>query len=329
MLAHLKQYWGKAWFLLIPGIVVVVCSCDESDEIGVPVPDQLAVDAWPAWSPDGREIAYYRFVESSSGPPGIYSIQSDGSDNHLLFDSSIPTWDLRFSPDGKQLSMTIDLEVYVFDLDQQSLKQITESGGNAQAADWSPDGRSLVYSGPFIRSGQAPDGGLHIVDIATLNDRKLLNNGQMIYGSNPRWSPSGEPIAFWASDHLANRNIFTVTSNAAELDQLTNSRGETADNPVWINGGKLILYNWRSYDGHTPLQTRVMQADGSQQRTWPVLIRRYEAISPDSRHFVTYGAQDDITLVLFIRGIEDKTGETLRQLTSYSPPPLPDLRATR
>jgi hypothetical protein len=59
------------------------------------------------------------------------------------------------------------------------------------------------------------------------------------------------------------------------------------------------------------------------------LVNYYDAISPDSRHIVTAAQQDSShtieglpVWVLFIRNIDDVSGTSLRQLTSYSPPEL-------
>src|SRR5437867_1615038 len=42
------------------------------------------VDDSPAWSPDGRFIAYHRAFISSDGPPGVYLISRDGGKPHQI-----------------------------------------------------------------------------------------------------------------------------------------------------------------------------------------------------------------------------------------------------
>jgi Tol biopolymer transport system component len=300
-------------------LMVLLSACDSGDMIGIPEPTQVLVDTSPVWSPNGTAVAYYRFFPSSAGPPGIYLIQSDGTNNQLIMESSVWTRDLRFSPDSTRLSMTIGLEIYILDLQDRMLRRLTSSKGNAEWGDWSPDSQFLVYSGPFIRPGQPDDGGLHIIEVVTGTDHRLFHKGARVYGRNPRWSPLGEPIAFWAINGT-NSDVFTIRSDGSELLRVTNSNSDSEEDPRWFYGGSHLLYYWSDDNHSTAAQTRIMRADGSEQSRWPVFIAYYDAISPDSRYLVTHGAQHD-SLVLFIRDIGDAEGTSLRQLTTFSPPP--------
>jgi TolB protein len=63
--------------------------------------DHPKIDMWPAWSPDGKRIA---FVSNRDGNYELYLMNADGSEprnltNHPATDSS-PCW----SPDGKRIA---------------------------------------------------------------------------------------------------------------------------------------------------------------------------------------------------------------------------------
>jgi len=318
----------SAFFLF----AILLIACNNSTGPDPPSnPDHFTIDTSPAWSPDGREIAYYRFSESSAGPPGIYAITSDGANNRLLMESPVWTRDLRFSPSGRLLSMTIGLEIFIYDLEAGTLNQLTNSRGNAEFGDWSPDSQFIVYEGPFIRSGQPDDGGLHIIEVATEMDSQVLNNNQPVYGLNPRWSPNGDLIAFWSADNAGNHEIFTINADGSNYRRLTNSAGEdaVAEDPRWLNAGSQLLCLWRRQSRPATSETRVMNSDGSGKQQWPFLVRYYDAISFDSQYIVTAAQQDSAFMiddlpvwVLFVRELNDSQGTSLRQLTAYRPPEL-------
>jgi WD40-like Beta Propeller Repeat len=118
----------RAWRGLLASALFLVSSaaCSEDDD-SLPAPPALgfkvAADGYPTWSPDGEYVAYRRGVFSSQGPPGIYLIRRDGSDNRLLLDETsfygqgfVLLQEIRFSPDGHQITVTKDLEVYLLDV---------------------------------------------------------------------------------------------------------------------------------------------------------------------------------------------------------------------
>jgi hypothetical protein len=281
------------------------------------------VDDWAAWSPDGSTIAYHRNVVSSDGPAGVYLIRADGTDTRLLIEGNwFEPRQLRFSPNGTLLSMTINFEIYLLDVRTGKLRQLTNTNNNAQSADWSPDSSGIVYQRSFRRSAQDTTG-LYIIGISTANDRLLVHNGAAISGGNPTWSPLDE-IAFSSGNRDGDVEIFKVSPDGLELSRLTNAHEEYAwaTLPRWFRGGTQILYTWRARDDAGRVETRVVDSDGKNAATWPLYLGYFDAVSSDSRYAITPAPQADSTWVLFIREIDDVTGATLRQLTSYAPAKL-------
>jgi TolB protein len=101
----------------------------------------------PAWSPDGRKLAYVSFERGNST---IY-IQEIGTGAREVVASfrginGAPA----FSPDGKQLAMTLSKsgnpEIYVMDLASKALTQITHHYGIDTEAAWTPDGQNLIFT---------------------------------------------------------------------------------------------------------------------------------------------------------------------------------------
>ncbi len=101
----------------------------------------------PAWSPDGRKLA---FVSRRDGNSEIYVINADGSGQENLTrqpaSDSHPSW----SPDGRKLAFVSrrdgNSEIYVMNADGSGLRNVTRTPSNDLDPAWSPDGRAIALS---------------------------------------------------------------------------------------------------------------------------------------------------------------------------------------
>ena len=126
----------------------------------------------PTFSPDGRRIA---FVSTRSGPPQIYVMAADGTDQELLapFDygatgsSNAPEW----SPDGANVVFHRDVsrspQLFLVDVAGRRVRQLTSAGRNEDPT-WAPDGRHVAFISD--RSGRRQ---IWIIDIETGRVRQL------------------------------------------------------------------------------------------------------------------------------------------------------------
>ncbi len=94
-------------------------------------------NASPAWSPDGKKIAYSR---SDAGPFNIWVMNSDGSETRQLTfegNSSSPSW----SPDGRHIVFASasggKSALYIMRPSGEGLTKIP-SQGNGFSPAWSP-----------------------------------------------------------------------------------------------------------------------------------------------------------------------------------------------
>ncbi|WLI73525.1 Tol-Pal system beta propeller repeat protein TolB [Halomonas alkalicola] len=142
----------------------------------------------PAWSPDGRRLAYVSFETER---PAIY-IQDLASGQRVRATSfqginGAPAW----SPDGRRLAMSLSKdgrpEIYVMDIASRDFQRITNSASIDTEPAWAPDGRSLLFTSD--RSG-GPQ--LYRHDFSSGEQKRLTFTGN--YNARGRFSPDGEAI---------------------------------------------------------------------------------------------------------------------------------------
>ena len=138
----------------------------------------------PTFSPDGRRIA---FVSTRAGPPQIYVMAADGTDQELLapFDygatgsSNAPEW----SPDGANVvfhrEVTGSPQLFLVDVAGRRVRQLTSSGRNEDPT-WGPDGRHITFVSDRTGIRQ-----LHVIDVETGRVRQLKTPGA---ARLPAWS---------------------------------------------------------------------------------------------------------------------------------------------
>ncbi|GLO60501.1 protein TolB [Vibrio sp. MACH09] len=101
----------------------------------------------PAWSPDGRQLAYVSF---QNGQAEIFIMDIYTGKREKLTSFPRHNGAPRFSPDGKSLAIVLSktgsLQVYTLDLKTRKLKQITRGRSNNTEPFWYPDGRSLIFT---------------------------------------------------------------------------------------------------------------------------------------------------------------------------------------
>lgn len=212
-----------------------------------------AGDMGPAWSPDGRRIA---FASSREGGMDIYLMNADGTEQTRLTNltaqglgATFPAW----SPDGKQIAFASALQpdVYVINVDGTDLRNLTRNPGNDADLDWSPDGRKMAF-----RSNRDGNLEIYVMNAGGTAQRRLTFNQASDIA--PAWSPDGSRIAF-ASDREGDSEIYVMHADGSEPVRLTFNPGEDG-RPAWSPDGRKIVFHRRVL-GH--LQVFTMNADGT------------------------------------------------------------------
>src|SRR5215216_6212838 len=100
----------------------------------------------PAWSPDGRRIAFTSFRH---GNGEIYVMRSDGSAASRLTRTAAHDDHAAWSPDGTKLAFAStrdgNYEIYVMNADGSAQRRLTDNAASDYLPTWSPDGREIAW----------------------------------------------------------------------------------------------------------------------------------------------------------------------------------------
>ncbi len=139
------------------------------------------IDASPAWSPDGSQIA---FVSERSGGPQIYVMNADGSAPHRVTFAGSHNTDPSWSPKGDRIAFVGrdgGFDVFTVRTDGGGMTRVTQGIGDNEDPSWSPDGEYLAFS-------STREGGAHIWIASADGDfQTKVTSGRGGY-TNPNWS---------------------------------------------------------------------------------------------------------------------------------------------
>jgi dipeptidyl aminopeptidase/acylaminoacyl peptidase len=186
----------------------------------------------PAWSPDGRWIAFLsdrpgQIAGTAEGKKQLYVISADGGEAQQLTKVENDVSDFDWAPDSKRIAFTMSdpetkaikdrkekygeysvvhgdyqmTHLWIIEIPGTSVagaepKRLTE-GDKFSVGDfsWSPDGTRIAFSAqkdPDLISGDTAD--LYILNVNNKAVKKIVSTPGP--DRNPHWSPDGKKIAF-------------------------------------------------------------------------------------------------------------------------------------
>lgn len=158
----------------------------------------------PAWSPDGRWIAFF---SDESGEYELYIMQSDGrgETRRLTFDGGLPSgfrYDPIWSPDSKHIlwsDKTSSLYLTTLETGETRFVDYDEWGGRGiRSPQWSHDSRWITYA---KQAGDRLTSSIWLYDIET-NDLHQVTSG-MFSDVSPVFDRQGDWLYYTTTRHFS------------------------------------------------------------------------------------------------------------------------------
>lgn len=250
---HAARRFHAAWLILGLAPIVSLLGCGgESNETS------------------GQHTATIAFTVNRSGFGEIWVMDSDGRNRIQLTEPSQPDVDASgstspdWSPDGSFIAFASsgepsgderDLDIWVMRADGSERRRLTNDDVHDGTPVWSPDGSRLAFAHTPELGTEDADGVIVVMDANGRGRIEITRHPEtpdVIFDSQPAWSPDGSIIAFsratFTSDGQARTAIYTIEPTGAGEHLLVDDATELSWSP---EGSRIVFTSFRDRNGET------------------------------------------------------------------------------
>ncbi len=217
--------------------------------------DDPADDMSPAWSADGKTIA---FVTDRDGNREIYVMKADGTQEINLTHHPSEDWAPAWSPDGTGIAFSSyrdgNWEIYVMGSDGSDTRRLTFDSAADYGPCWSPDGQAIAF-----HSNRDGNWEIYVVSLDGQSLVRLTEDEATDFA--PAWSPDGKTIAF-ESYRDGNMEIYLMNVDGSQQRNVSEDPYSNEHGPAWARAGTKLVY-FSNRDGGWDIL--LMNTDGTEK----------------------------------------------------------------
>jgi TolB protein len=220
----------------------------------------------PAWSPDGTKVA---FSFSANGNLDIGVVSANGGPVQTI--SSNPRVDIQpaWSRDGKTLFF-VSARAGSFRIFRHDLEANTDTPiTNGIQPAVSPDGKLLAYE----------QGGLRVLDLAT-SESRLIRDEETEYRMEPSWTPDGQNIVYVTEDEGSNDLRIIPAAGGDAIELTTDTTRHEMSPAVSPDGTKVAFVQ---FDGGVPTLYTAPITGGRSSAWTKIAVTKRHSLTPTGR----------------------------------------------
>ncbi|MEQ1685211.1 MAG: Tol-Pal system beta propeller repeat protein TolB [Burkholderiaceae bacterium] len=203
----------------------------------------------PAWSPDGKQLAYVSFESQKAV---VYTQDASSGARRAIANfrgsNSAPAW----SPDGQTLAVTLSRDtgsqLYLMASTGGTPRRLTTSSAIDTEPAFAPDGRGLYF---VSDRGGGPQ--IYRTSLSGGNVERITFGGA--YNISPAISPDGRTLAYISRQGGGYRLYTLDLGSGGQPQALTDSNDD--ESPSFAPNGRLIIYASRA-QGRDVLMTTTL-----------------------------------------------------------------------
>jgi Tol biopolymer transport system component len=261
--------------------------------------------SWPAWSPDGKRLAYVCEKPEGSGSRFSIKIYAIDTGDTREYQSMLgKPGNMRWEKDGTSLLVNEGNALYRVNVQNGEASMVTtrRSGGQQNSMELSPDGKTVYYA-----RQDGPEKAFLAVDLGSGSEREIIRRTNL---GGLNFSPDGRHFATASIDPTDHARVFLIVpvdggSPRAVIRVTGESEAEAQKN--FLNGF-MTMWAWapdsqslliRKRSGGSPVELWQGFVDGREARRIsakiePALASGGIRLSPDGRQ-VTFVASGSST----------------------------------